>query len=77
MATRITVSALLLTVPALLQLRGRWALLRRAAPQVAAYGLVAVAGCQLFYFNAIERMPVGVALLPNLRSRRSPPSGHS
>ena len=22
-----------------------------------------VAGCQLFYFNAIERMPVGVALL--------------
>src|SRR5438067_375801 len=29
----------------------------------AASGLVAVAGCQLFYFNAIERMPVGVALL--------------
>ena len=61
--TRIAVSALMLTVPALLQLRGRWALLRRATLQVAAYGLVAVAGCQLFYFNAIERMPVGVALL--------------
>jgi drug/metabolite transporter (DMT)-like permease len=61
--TRIAVSALMLTVPALLQLRGRWALLRRAAGQVTAYGLVAVAGCQLFYFNAIERMPVGVALL--------------
>ena len=60
---RIAASAVMLTVPALLQLRGRWALLRRAAPRVAAYGLVAVAGCQLFYFNAIQRMPVGVALL--------------
>jgi drug/metabolite transporter (DMT)-like permease len=61
--TRIAVAGLLLTVPALLQLRGRWALLRRSAGRVAAYGLVAVAGSQLFYFNAIERIPVGVALL--------------
>lgn len=61
--TRIAVSALVLTVPALVQLRGRWALLRRGAGRVAAYGLIAVAGCQLFYFNAIQRMPVGVALL--------------
>jgi drug/metabolite transporter (DMT)-like permease len=60
---RVAVSALLLTVPALLQLRGRWALLRRGAARMAAFGLVAVAGCQLFYFNAIQRMPVGVALL--------------
>jgi drug/metabolite transporter (DMT)-like permease len=60
---RIAASALMLTVPALLQLRGRWALLRRKAGRVVAFGLVAVAGCQLFYFNAIERMPVGVALL--------------
>jgi drug/metabolite transporter (DMT)-like permease len=61
--TRIAVAALVLTVPALLQLRGRWSLLRRGGGRAAAYGLVAVAGCQLFYFNAIERMPVGVALL--------------
>jgi len=61
--TRIAVAALVLTVPAVLQLRGRWYLLRRGAGKVAAFGLVAVAGCQLFYFNAIERMPVGVALL--------------
>jgi len=60
---RIAVSALILTVPALLQLRGRWGLLRRAAPRVAVYGLLAVAGCQLFYFNALQRLPVGVALL--------------
>jgi drug/metabolite transporter (DMT)-like permease len=60
---RICASAVMLTIPALLQLRGRWPSLRRAAGRVAAYGLVAVAGCQLFYFNAIQRMPVGVALL--------------
>jgi drug/metabolite transporter (DMT)-like permease len=60
---RVAVAALVLTVPAVLQLRGRWYLLRRGAGKVAAFGLVAVAGAQLFYFNAIERMPVGVALL--------------
>ena len=61
--TRIALAALVLTAPAVLQLRGRWSLLRRGAGKVAAFGLVAVAGCQLFYFNAIERMPVGVALM--------------
>lgn len=60
---RVGASALILTVPALLQLRGRWGLLRRGAGHVAAYGLIAVAGCQLAYFSAIQRMPVGVALL--------------
>ena len=60
---RASLSALLLTVPAVLQLRGRWALLRRDAVPVAMFGLIAVAGCQLFYFSAIQRLPVGVALL--------------
>ncbi len=60
---RITVAAAVLAIPALLQLRGRWALLRHSAGKVAAFGLLAVAGCQFFYFSAIARMPVGVALL--------------
>ena len=60
---RISLSALLLTVPAVLQLRGRWGRLRRDAVPVAMFGLIAVAGCQLFYFSAIQRLPVGVALL--------------
>ena len=60
---RITLAAVMLTVPALVQLRGRWPALRRAAPRVTVYGLAGVAGCQLFYFNAVARMPVGVALL--------------
>lgn len=61
--TRIALAALVLTFPALLVLRGRWAQLRRSAGAVVAYGLVAVAGCQLFFFNAVEHLSVGVALL--------------
>lgn len=60
---RITVGALVLTGPALVQLRGRGAALRRAAPGVLVYGLLAVAGAQLCYFQAVERLSVGVALL--------------
>jgi drug/metabolite transporter (DMT)-like permease len=60
---RVAVAALALTGPALLALRGRWGLLRRRAWQTVAFGLVGVAACQVCYFNAIKRMPVGVALL--------------
>lgn len=35
----------------------------RHAPLVVGFGLTAVAGCQLFYFSAMQRIPVGVALL--------------
>ena len=28
-----------------------------------AYGVIAVAGCQLAYFSAVDRLPVAVALL--------------
>ena len=60
---RVLVAALALTVPALLTLRGRWALLWRSWRQVLVYGLVGVAACQLCYFNAIARMDVGISIL--------------
>lgn len=60
---RITIAAAILTLPALHTLRGRWGMLRRASGTIAAFGLIAVAGCQLFYFNAISHVSVGVALL--------------
>lgn len=60
---RIATAALVLTGPAIYALRGRWGLLRRALPGIAAFGLVAVAGCQFFFFNALEHLSVGVALL--------------
>jgi drug/metabolite transporter (DMT)-like permease len=60
---RVSIAALVLTIPALLQLRGRWASLRRHAWRTTGFGLVGVAACQVCYFNALERMPVGIALL--------------
>lgn len=60
---RITVAALVLTPPALLQLRGQRAALRRNARQVLVYGLIGVLGCTFCYFYAIVTIPVGVGLL--------------
>lgn len=60
---RVGGSAIVLAIPALLALRGRWHVLRTHAWLLIAYGLVAMAGCQLFYFNAVERISVAVALL--------------
>jgi drug/metabolite transporter (DMT)-like permease len=60
---RVLLAAALLAVPAAASLRGRWHLLRSNLWLVAAYGLVAVAGVQLAYFNAVDHLQVGVALL--------------
>lgn len=60
---RIVVGAVVLVGPAVGALRGRWHLLRTHARLLVAYGLVAVAGCQLAYFSAVDRLPVAVALL--------------
>jgi len=62
-AARVGCAAVILLVPALIALQGRWALLRRRLPTIAIYGLVTVAGCQVCYFNAISHLSVGVALL--------------
>lgn len=62
-AARVGIAALVLLVPALIALRGRWSLLRPALGRIAAYGVVAVAGCQLAYFLAVQQMEVAVALL--------------
>ncbi len=62
-AVRVSLAALVLTVPALLQLRGRWGLLRANLPVVIAFGGFAVGVAQLCYFSAVEHLSVGVALL--------------
>jgi drug/metabolite transporter (DMT)-like permease len=60
---RIWVAALILLIPTILSLRGQWGLLRRNAGMIAAYGLLAVTATQLFYFQAVAVMDVGIALL--------------
>ncbi|WP_375389385.1 DMT family transporter [uncultured Amnibacterium sp.] len=54
---------LVLAIPAVVLLRGRWGVLRRNWRTVLAYGVFAVVGTQLLYYSAISRMPVGAALL--------------
>lgn len=60
---RVVTAALVLSVPALLVIRRRRVRLRQGYRSLAVYGLVAVAGCQLSFFNAVRYLPVGVALL--------------
>lgn len=60
---RIWVAALVLLIPTVVALRGRWRLLRRNLGIIAAYGLLAVTATQLFYFQAVAVMDVGLALL--------------
>ncbi|MGZ5405940.1 MAG: EamA family transporter [Nocardioides sp.] len=60
---RILVGALVLLVPGILALRGRWHLLRDNAAFVIFYGLVVTAVTQFAYFSAVDHLQVGVALL--------------
>jgi drug/metabolite transporter (DMT)-like permease len=60
---RLTAAALILAIPAIPALRGRWHQLRDNWLTILMFGLIGVAACQLFYFNAVARLSVGVALL--------------
>lgn len=60
---RLGVAVAVLIVPGVFALGGQWQLLRRNAILVIAYGVLAVAGCQLCYFYAVQHLEVGVALL--------------
>ena len=60
---RIGLAALIMVGPALWMMRGQWGRLRGAVGLMAGYGAVAIALCQYFYFNAVERMSPPVALM--------------
>lgn len=60
---RVGLAALVLTVPAVLALRGRWSTLRRNAASIGTFGLLGVALAQVCFFNAVRYLPVGVALM--------------
>lgn len=60
---RILIAAVVLAIPAVVSMRGRWRSLRRNLHLVLLFGLLAVAGAQLFYFMAVQTLSVGVALM--------------
>jgi len=59
---RVSIAAVVLTIPALLQLRAH-RVTARSARAVMLYGVVAVGLAQLCYFNAVAHLSVAVALL--------------
>jgi len=60
---RVLIGGIVLAPVAVVSLRGRWSLLWRARWRVCAMAVIGVAGTQLVYFAAIERIPVGTAVL--------------
>jgi drug/metabolite transporter (DMT)-like permease len=62
-AGRVGGAFLVLLVPCLLVLRRTGLPSLRQSGRLAVYGVVAVAGAQLFYFSALQYLSVGVALL--------------
>ena len=62
-AARVGIAAVLLAIPAALAMRGRWHVARRSLGIVGLYGLLAVVAAQVCFFNAVQHIPVGIALL--------------
>lgn len=60
---RVVVAALILAVPTMIALRGRWREVLRAWKAILLFGLVAVAACQLAFFLAVEHIAPSLALL--------------
>lgn len=60
---RMAGAALVLLVPTLMVMRGKWPLVAKNWKSIMLFGLFGVGACQFFYFLAVERLDVGVALL--------------
>lgn len=60
---RVVVGALTLPIPGVLAMRGRWGVLKLHWSRIVMFGVLAVAGCQLAFFMAVDRLPVAIALL--------------
>lgn len=60
---RMGIAGLVLSPALVVAMRRRRGFLRRHWRLIVAFGLMPVLGCQLFFFAAMQRMPVAVALL--------------
>jgi drug/metabolite transporter (DMT)-like permease len=60
---RTGIGAVILAVPTLRGMRGRWHLVRRHWPAIVVFGAVGIAGTQTAYFLAVTRIPVSTALM--------------
>lgn len=62
-AVRVALGGLVLAPAALIALRGNLRPVLQSWKLILGYGLIAVAGTQVLYFAAIQRLPIAVALL--------------
>lgn len=60
---RLTGATLILLMPTLIALRGRWSEVRRNWRTILLYGIVSMAGVQAFFFLALEHLSVAIAIL--------------
>ena len=60
---RTLAAGLILLVPTLRTMRGRWASIRRQWVGIVVFGAIGIAGTQTSYFVAVSRIPVGTALM--------------
>ena len=84
LVVRMGLAGLVLSPALVRAVRRETSFLRRHGRALIAFGLIPVAGCQLLFFSAMQRMPVAVALLIQylapvmlvgyvwLRTRRAP-----
>ncbi len=56
-------ATLVLALPAFWSARGRWRPTSRSVTRLVGYGIVATGGAQLCFFNAVQFLPVGTAIL--------------
>lgn len=62
-AVRIGGAAVVMLVPVIISLVRHWDNVKHSLPRIALYGIVPIAACQICYFNAVQHLSVGVALL--------------
>jgi len=62
-AIRLGLAAVVLLIPGLIALRGRWHLLRSHWRPLAAYGVFGGATAQVAFFNSVQYVPVALGLL--------------
>ncbi|WP_425865101.1 EamA family transporter [Arthrobacter sp. TWP1-1] len=62
-AIRIGGAAVVLLIPVVIISVRQWSSVKGSLLRIAVYGIVPIALCQLFYFNAVAHLSVGVALL--------------
>lgn len=60
---RMTLAVTILAIPTLRALRGRWHVVRAKSPVLIVFGIVAVAGGQVCFYNAVSHLSIGVSLL--------------